>query len=169
MITRLDRRAKERRNIDIDMIRRDFLSAQSKHISKGKRHDRPVMSGVSHFSLASGRCICTPTREQQMLAGPNGRKKSRHGSRYRGTSNYLVSIAETESRVRRQKLNKALRVCRIDGRKQSAPPKRIGQGLSITATNYRGLIILDHGFRIRASRVRSTSQDNSHASCSHPA
>lgn len=147
MITRLDRRAKKRRDIDVNTVRADFIHAQAKYIGKGKRHDRPIMSGVSHFSLAPASCTGTPALEQRVLTGANCCKKPCHCGSYSGTSNCFGGIPESESRVRRQKLHKASSVCRIDGREQAIPPRRI--------KHHRDLIIVNHRFSILASPTTS--------------
>jgi len=155
MIPRLDRRPKKRRDIDVNTVRADFIAAQAKYIGKGKRHDRPIMSGVGHFSLTPASCTGTPALAQRVLTGANCRKKPCDCGSYSGTSNCFGGISESESRVRSQKLHKASRVCRIDGREQSIPPRRIKQGLSYTASHHRDLIILNHRFSIRASPTTS--------------
>jgi hypothetical protein len=145
MTARLGWRAEQRRNIDVNMIGADSIAAQSKHVGKGKSCDRAIYPRVSDFSLTTGSFICAPALQQQMLAGFYCRKESRHRSRYGVPSHCLGRIAESKSRIRCQQLNEGWRVCRVDGRKQSVPPRRIEHGH----------LIINHGFSIRRSRRRS--------------
>jgi hypothetical protein len=153
MIERLRLSAKQRRAIDVNMIRGDFTAAQLKHVGKRKSHDRSVMSSVGDFSLAPSSPVVTPALKQLMPARFNRCKKSRDGCSNSCAADFLRGITESKLSIRRQKPNEARGVRRINGQEQLLPPHRSEDGLCSAASNQSLFAISNHVFSIRASRA----------------
>jgi hypothetical protein len=119
-------RFEQRRVIDVNAIRGDFVDTQLKNVDEWNADYRAIMARIRNLSLADCGPGPAPGAEHPVPARCDRVKKSRH----RRVDGFVAdddrSIAEPKLRIRSEETNEVIRVAGIDQRKHALPPYAIG-------------------------------------------